>query len=220
VEEKTAFINLMKVDADILKQLQNGIAAGNQRSFEDLYRLFFARLFNFALLFVHKKEIAEETVNDVMMKVWNKRQDLLQVKNLETYLFVAVRNQSLNYVSQYSHLHIALEPENERGEIINLNDPEKELEWKEIHFRLNQAIDQLPEQCRTVFKLVKEEGFRYKQAAEILGISPRTVETQLFRAIKKLNKVIDIYIEQTPSKKRNNIPPISLFFICLCAISL
>jgi RNA polymerase sigma-70 factor (family 1) len=210
----------MKIDGEILKQLQNGIAAGDQRSFEDLYRLFFARLFNFALLFVHKKEIAEEAVNDVMMKVWNKRQTLLEVKNLETYLFVAVRNQSLNYLSQYSNYHIALEPDNERGEIINLNDPEKELEWKEIYFRLNQAIDQLPEQCRTVFKLIKEEGFRYKQAAEILNVSPRTVETQLFRAIKKLNKVIDLYLEQNPSKKRDNTPLISLLFICLSAISM
>jgi RNA polymerase sigma-70 factor (ECF subfamily) len=210
----------MKIDGEILKQLQNGIAANDQRSFEDLYRLFFARLFNFALLYVRKKEIAEETVNDVMIKVWNKRQDLLQIKNLETYLFVAIRNQSLNYISQYSHLHVAIEPENDRGEIINLNDPEKELEWKEINFRLNQAVDQLPEQCRTVFKLVKEEGFRYKQVAEILNISPRTVETQLFRAIKKLNKVIDIYLEQSPAKKRDNTPLISLLFICLSAISL
>jgi RNA polymerase sigma-70 factor (family 1) len=220
VDQKTAPADLMKIDGEILKQLQNGIAAGDQRSFEDLYRLFFARLFNFALLFVHKKEIAEETVNDVMMKVWNKRHDLPGIKNLETYLFVAVRNQSLNYLSKYSHYHIALEPDNDRGEIINLNDPEKELEWKEIYFKLNQAIDQLPEQCRTVFKLIKEEGFRYKQAAEILNISPRTVETQLFRAIKKLNKVIDLYLEQNPSKKRDNTPLISLLFICLSAISI
>lgn len=210
----------MKIDADILKQLQNGLAAGDQRSFEHLYRLFFARLLNFSLLFVHKKEIAEETVNDVMMKVWNKRENITEVKNLETYLFVAVRNQSLNYLSQYSHLHIAIEPENDRGEIINLNDPEKELEWKEIHFRLNQAIDQLPEQCKTVFRLIKEEGFRYKQVAEILNISPRTVETQLFRAIKKLNKVIDIYLDQSPSKKRDNSPLISLLFICFTAITM
>lgn len=210
----------MKIDAIILRQLQEGIAQSDQRAFEDLYRLFFARLFNFALLYVHKREIAEETVNDVMMKIWNKRQDILQVKNLETYLFVAVRNQSLNYCSQFSNYHISLEPDNERGEIINLNNPEKELEWKEIHFKLNQAIEELPEQCRTVFRLIKEEGFRYKQVAEILGISPRTVETQLVRAIKKLNKVIDIYLEQSPPKKRDNFPLISLLFICLSAITM
>jgi RNA polymerase sigma-70 factor (ECF subfamily) len=196
----------MKVDTDLLHQLQTQIAKGDQRSFEDLYRLFFARLFNFAMLYVHKKEIAEEVVNDVMMKVWNKKQSLTEVQNLETYLFVAVRNQSLNYLAQYSSYHVALEPDSGRGEIMHLNDPEKELEWKEIHSRLNQAIDQLPDQCRTVFKLIKEEGFRYKQVAEILGISPRTVETQLFRAIKKLDKVVELYLDNTPRKKGNNFP--------------
>lgn len=205
----------MKVDIDILHQLQKHIAAGDQRSFEDLYRLFFARLFNFAMLYVHKKEIAEEVVNDVMMKVWNKKQDLHDIQNLETYLFVAVRNQSLNYLSQYSSYHVALESDHGHGEIINLNDPEKELEWKEIHFRLNQAIDQLPDQCRTVFRLIKEEGFRYKQVAEILSISPRTVETQLFRAIKKLDKVIELYLDNMPRKKGNNSSLISVIIMIL-----
>jgi RNA polymerase sigma-70 factor (family 1) len=198
----------MKIDAVYLQQLQLQIARGDQRSFEDLYRLFFARLFNFALLYVHKREIAEEVVNDVMINVWNKQQSLQEVQNLETYLFSAVRNQSLNYLSKYSTYHIVSDTGHAQGAIINLNDPEKQLEWKEINFRLNQAIDKLPEQCRMVFKLIKEEGFRYKQVAEILNISPRTVETQLFRAIKKLDKVIQVYMESSSGKKRNCLPVI------------
>lgn len=181
----------MKIDADQLTLLQARITAGDQRAFEDLYRLFFTRLFNFSMLYIHKKEVAEETVNDVMMKVWNKREELTAIINLETYLFVAVRNHSLNYLAQYSPYHVAIEPDALQGELVNLRDPGKELEWKEIHFRLNQAIDELPDQCRTVFKLIREEGFRYKQVAEILNISPRTVETHLLRAIKKLDKVIE-----------------------------
>ena len=194
----------MKIDAVYLQQLQQQIARGDQRSFEDLYRLFYTRLFNFALLYVHKREIAEEVVNDVMINIWNKQQTLQQVQNLETYIFAAVRNRSLNYMSTYSAWHVMPDDTREQGAIINFNDPEKELEWKEISFRLNQAIDQLPEQCRTVFKLIKEEGFRYKQVAEILNISPRTVETQLFRAIKKLDKVIEVYLDnrETSNGKR------------------
>jgi len=181
----------MKIDADQLTLLQQKITAGDQRAFEDLYRLFFTRLFNFSMLYVHKKEVAEEIVNDIMMKVWKKREELNNISNFETYLFVAVRNHSLNYLAQYSPYHVSIEPDALQGELINLHDPGKELEWKEIYFRLNQAIDELPDQCRTVFKLIREEGFRYKQVAEILNISPRTVETQLFRAIKKLDKVIE-----------------------------
>ena len=208
----------MKTDVILLKQLQEQIARGQQRSFEDLYRLFFARLFNFALLYVHKREIAEEVVNDVMIKIWSRQQTLMQIQNLETYLFTAVRNQALNYLSKYSGYHMALDPDAEQAAIINLNDPEKELEWKEIHFRLNQVIDALPEQCRTVFKLIKEEGFRYKQVAEILNISPRTVETQLFRAIKKLDKVIALYLDQRPGKKPNQLPLLAGLVLMACLL--
>lgn len=183
----------MKIDSAIIGQLQQQIGKNNQKAFKDLYCLFFARLFNFAILYVHKKELAEELVNDVMVKVWNKRQTITNIQNFETYLFVAIRNHSLNYLSTYSSYHIAIEPEGEQAKVINLNDPQKELEWKEISFQLDKTIDNLPDQCRTVFKLIREEGLRYKQVAEILNISPRTVETQLFRAIKKLDKVIQAY---------------------------
>lgn len=207
----------MKIDNNILKLLQTQIGKSNQKAFEDFYRLFFARLFNFAMLYVHKKEIAEELVNDVMVKVWTKREFIEQIENLETYLFVAIRNSSLNHLDRYSSMHVVVDDtENTRPQIINLNDPERELEWKEIYGQLNMAINELPDQCRTVFKLIKEEGFKYKQVAEILGISPRTVETQLFRAIKKLDKVVELYLEKPRSKNRKNkLPPISvlLFFL-------
>ncbi|MEO6720394.1 MAG: RNA polymerase sigma-70 factor [Ferruginibacter sp.] len=203
----------MKIDISIIKQLQAQVMQSNQRAFEDLYRLFFPRLYNFALLYVHKKEAAEEIVNDVMVKIWEKRTAINEIDNLETYLFVAVRNHSLNYLNKYSHYHVAIEPESGLAEVINFNDPEKEMEWKEIYFKLNMAIEQLPDQCRTVFKLIKEEGFKYKQVAEILGISPRTVETQLFRAIKKLDSVVSLYIEKPSGKKTNNGPLLNLLLI-------
>jgi RNA polymerase sigma-70 factor (ECF subfamily) len=68
------------------------------------------------------------------------------------------------------------------------------MEWKEILFKLDQEVDRLPDQCRKVFKLIKEEGFKYKEVAEILNISPRTVETQLFRAMRRLNETIGPYL--------------------------
>lgn len=184
----------MKSDINHVRELQLKIAAGEQAAFESLYRLFFQRLLNFAVMYVHKKELAEEIVNDVMLKIWNKKSELLHIQNIETYLFVAIRNHSLNHLSQFSHYHVVYEPENGKMEMINFNDPSRMLEWKEMHHRLNLAVDKLPDQCRTVFKLIKEEGFKYKEVAEILNISPRTVETQLFRAIKKLDKIIEIYL--------------------------
>jgi RNA polymerase sigma-70 factor (ECF subfamily) len=200
----------MRIEITILKNLQVQIGQSNQKAFEDLYRLFFPRLYNFALLYVHKKEAAEEIVNDIMVKIWERRATITAIENLETYVFTSVRNHSLNYLHKYSHYHVAIESESGLGEMVSMNDPEKELEWKEISFKLNMAVEQLPEQCRTVFRLIKEEGFKYKQVAEILGISPRTVETQLFRAIKKLDIVAGAFIENYTGKKNNSKPLISL----------
>jgi DNA-directed RNA polymerase specialized sigma24 family protein len=57
-------------------------------------------------------------------------------------------------------------------------------------FKLEQAIDMLPQQCQIIFRLIKEEDLRYKEVAEILNLSPKTVKNQLYRAMKKLNVVL------------------------------
>lgn len=211
----------MRPDEIYLKGLQTQINTGNQQAFASLFRLFYSKLHSFSLQYVHVKEIAEEITNDVFIKLWNRREEILQINTLSTYLFVAVKNHSLNYLKQYSHLHVTVEDTDGITALINRNDPGQELEWKEINFQLNQAIDNLPDQCRTVFKLIKEDGFRYKEVAEILGLSSRTVETQLFRALKKLQAVVDVYVHNPSHKQRKNppaisslafIPVISLFF--------
>ncbi|HTF29437.1 MAG TPA: RNA polymerase sigma-70 factor [Flavitalea sp.] len=189
-----------KIDTAIIGQLQWQIGKNSQKALKELYGLFFTRLFNFALMYVNTKEVAEELVNDIMVKIWSNRETISDIRNLETYLFVAVRNHAFNYLSTYSSYHIAIESEGNQARVINLSDPSKDLEWKEISFQLEKAVDTLPDQCRTVFKLIREEGFRYKQVAEILNISPRTVETQLFRAIKKLDKITQTYQAKCTAK--------------------
>jgi RNA polymerase sigma-70 factor (family 1) len=207
----------MRPDELYVKSLQVQIAAGNQQAFANLFRLFYSKLHSFSLQYVHVKEVAEEITNDVFIKLWNRRTDIVNISTLSTYLFVAAKNHSLNYLKQYSHLHVAIDEPDGVTALINRNDPEQELEWKEISFQLNQAIDDLPDQCRTVFKLIKEDGFRYKEVAEILGISPRTVETQLFRAIKKLQSVVERYI-QHPGPKRKIPPAISSLLVPLMSL--
>ncbi|MBC7849524.1 MAG: RNA polymerase sigma-70 factor [Chitinophagaceae bacterium] len=208
----------MKIDNALIKNLQTQIGKSDQKAFEDLYRLFFPRLFKFCILYVERKEAAEEIVNDIMVKIWRSREEIAAIQILETYLFVAVRNHSLNYLQKYSKIHVSIEPEPGAAEMASLHNPEKELEWKEMNLKLQLAIEQLPEQCRTVFKLIKEEGFRYKQVAEILNISPRTVETQLFRAIKKLSTAVASFQDDSSKKNPKNGLPLSLLVLLIFAI--
>jgi RNA polymerase sigma-70 factor (ECF subfamily) len=88
--------------------------------------------------------------------------------------------------------------------ITNLQDPESDLAFRELQHRLNIIISILPEQCRQVFRMVREDGLKYKEVAEILQISPRTVETQLFRAIKKIRQELERTYASSSTNSNHN----------------
>lgn len=195
-----------------IKELQLQIARySNEQAFSGLFRLLYDRLLRFCMQYVYSKEAAEEIVSDVFVKIWNRRKDLLNITNLEVYLFVAVKNHSLNYLQQYSSLRVA-PLDSGLSQISGPMDPEKEMEWKEMRVQLDHEVNRLPDQCRKVFKLIKEEGFKYKDVAVILNISSRTVETQLFRAVRRLNEALSPYLPSKPGKGKIN-PPLLILFI-------
>ncbi|HEY9195560.1 MAG TPA: RNA polymerase sigma-70 factor [Mucilaginibacter sp.] len=160
------------------------------KAFELLFHTLNTRLIKFCIFYIRQKEAAEEIVSDVFIKCWESRKNLTEVANLETYLFVAVKNQSFNYLKKFSSIHLVQIEASDEVEFVNTFDPEKELERKELHFLLDKAIASLPQQACIIFRLIKEDGMKYKEVAEILNISPRTVQTQLFRAVKKLSIIL------------------------------
>ena len=192
----------MSSSANIRVWQQQISCDGDEKAFAELFRYFYDRLLHFCIQYVHTRESAEEIVSDVFVRIWNRRTDLGEIANLEVYLFVAVKNHSLNYLEQYSSLRVSpINDETGIAQLTNSVDPERAMEWKEILFRMDQEVSRLPDQCRRIFKLIKEEGFKYKDVAEILNISPRTVETQLFRAMKRLNEVVGPYMFNRVKKK-------------------
>jgi RNA polymerase sigma-70 factor (family 1) len=177
----------------------------DEKAFELFFHLLNNSLIKFCVLYVNHREIAEEIVSDVFVKCWLNRKTLTEIQNPETYLFVAVKNQSLNHIKKYSSIHLVQIDETNTVEFVNTYNPQKEIENKELIFRMDKAISALPQQCRIVFRLIKEDGMKYKEVAEILNISPRTVQTQLFRAIKKLSVVLSNYNKLNDISDKSNI---------------
>ena len=173
----------------MIKMWQDGIGAADTPSFNSLFRHYYTRLVRFAIQFVHTREAAEEIVSDIFVKVWEKRSTLHEVRNLEVYLYVAVKNGCINYCEKYSVVHLQLDMYGEM-EFHDTGNSQKNLEMKELMHRLHMAVEQLPEQCRLIFKMVKEDNLPFREVAEILHISPRTVETQIYRAVKKLKLIL------------------------------
>lgn len=197
-----------------IKELQTQIARyGDEQAFAGLFRLLYDRLLRFCMQYVPAREAAEEIVSDVFVKIWNRREELGAIDNLEVYLFVAVKNHSLNHLEQYASLHVTA-IDNGISELSGSADPEKDMEWKELLGKLDIEVNRLPDQCKKVFKLIREEGFKYKDVAAILNISPRTVETQLFRAIKRLNNAVGPFLPNRPGKNRM-LPPLLLLLSIL-----
>jgi RNA polymerase sigma-70 factor (family 1) len=194
----------VKLDKHYLKLLIKNIAEDDdQQALGKLFKLLYERLVNFSKNYVQSRELAEEIVSDVFVKLWNNRKQCSSILDPEAYLYVAVKNQSLNNISKTakSFVEIGQAEAFDITHLIEAFDPERELEIQELQHNINVAIDTLPPQCKAIFKMIKDDGFKYKEVADILEISPRTVETQLVRALKRLDLALAPYVAQKIKKK-------------------
>lgn len=174
------------------------IAQGDQANFKQLMNLTADDLYLFAMGFVRNKEVAEEIVSDVFVKIWNKRTELENINNLKSYLFISVKNACLSYlrktkneknisIDEFSDYHFPV-----------VEDPENEYIDKENLEEIYNCIEQLPPKCKMAFTLAKINGLRYKEIAEIMGVSEKTVNNHLVNAIQKITKTLAV------NKKRDN----------------
>ena len=167
------------------------IELNDEQAFEECYRQYFVRLYRFCFSIVHQKEPAEEIVHDVFVNLWKKRTEAPSIRNLDVYLYVSVKNLSLNYlrnnlstrtvdIAERTHEYIQFEA-----------DPETLLIHAETVKKLRTAVAGLPPRCKLIFKLIREDGLKYKDVALLLDLSVKTVEAQLTIAMKKIFRAME-----------------------------
>jgi RNA polymerase sigma-70 factor (family 1) len=170
-----------------LQNIQDQICKGNEKAFTDLYGHFSQKLYQFAKAITRSPEMAEEVIEDVFVNLWSNRRRMSAIDNLTVYLYVAVKNRSLNAVSKKAAA-LVRSPFNELDIEINYSsaDPYSLLVTSEMMQKMRQAIEALPPRCKMVFKLVREDGLKYKEVSDILNISINTIDVQMAIAIKKI----------------------------------
>jgi len=174
----------------------------DQIAFKDLYAFYFFKLVQFCNAIVRCREAAEEIINDVFINMWKRRSHLYKIENFDVYVYVAVKNQSLDYLSR-NHFKEVVDIGALSGEYLKFSvDPEQLMITAEMKKKIEKAVDQLPPRCRLIFKLIKEDGLKYQEVAGILGISIKTVEAQLSIAMKRLTSAI-IFSSEGALKKQN-----------------
>jgi RNA polymerase sigma-70 factor (family 1) len=175
------------------KGLQEMVAGGNENAFTQLYLHFGKRLILFGVSLVRSREIAEELVEDVFVKLWANRQHITEIENLTVYLYVAVKNKALNKLSQKAS-ELVSAPFDYLDTSIDgfAADPYDLLITTEMMARMRQVVDTLPPRCKMIFKLIREDGLKYKEVAEILNISVNTIDVQMAIAVKKICAALHI----------------------------
>src|SRR4051812_17330613 len=172
---------------DLVKKIATG---DDYSAYKQLFQFYYDRLFQFAYSIIHSKESAEEIVSDVFLKIWVKRRSLLKIHNKHLYLYICTKNNAINYLGkEKKERNFSIDQCQVQFKSIYF-DPEQLLITAEMLKRIQLAINELPAKCKLVFKLIKEDGLRYKEVAELLGISVKTVENQMSVALRKLENSI------------------------------
>jgi RNA polymerase sigma-19 factor, ECF subfamily len=176
-----------------LRELQVRVARGDESAFTQVYLHFGKKLILFGVSLVRSKEIAEELVEDVFVKLWANRHNITNIENLTVYLYIAVKNKALNKLSQKANELIAA-PFDYLDTTIDkfAADPYDLMITAEMMARMYHVIEALPPRCKMIFKLIREDGLKYKEVAEILNISVNTIDAQMAIAVKKICTALHI----------------------------
>ena len=170
------------------------LAQRDETAFEQVFKTHFKRLHAYAFTILRDEEEAEEMVQQVFFKLWERNENLSLTGSVSAYLYRAVHNESLNYIKHQKvrsdhKLHVAYSMKNE------VEHPEKKIQAGELEKKIHSALNELPEQCRTIFQMSRFDELKYREIAEKLGISVKTVENQMGKALKLLRaKLVDFLI--------------------------
>lgn len=161
--------------------------------FDQLYLDTYASLHHYAYTLLFDSDAADEMVHEVFLKMLEKPEGVTIHTSVKAYLYRSVYNECMNYlkrhkVKQKYQAHTASLPDARQ------EDPYDATRYKELEQRLREAINRLPEQCRIIFQLSRFDELRYAEIAERLGISAKTVENQIGRALKKLRVDLADYL--------------------------
>ncbi|WP_333820402.1 RNA polymerase sigma-70 factor [Ohtaekwangia sp.] len=169
-------------DIDVL--MERVLRENDYQAFQKLFNGMYTPLCLFCVKFVQVKEVAEELVSDVFYTIWKNRQQI-EVTSPKAYLFTAVRNRAFDHLRKirkttWCNLEEATQVATEAANSQEL------LIQQEFNRHVERSVAKLPRQCRLIFEMSREHGFKYKEIASTLNISIKTVETQMSRALKHL----------------------------------
>lgn len=174
-------------------EIQKPAAPYNEHTvkvYEEAFKTHFKGLHAYACTIVKDDVMAEEMVQNVFFKLWKNRETIQVNQSVAAYLYRSVYHESLNYIK---HLKVRNAYQSYAARTMeHINNAADKLKLRELQTKLDEALKELPEQCRTIFQMSRFEELKYVEIAGRLGISVKTVENQMGKALRLLReKLVD-----------------------------
>jgi len=175
-------------DAFILKKL----VAGDEDAFKYFFDHYYDDLCNFVNAYVRDENLAEDIVQNIFVDLWENRDRLADNKSLKSYLYSSSKNKSLNHLRDLKN-HNRIEKEVVGISADSTDSTSEIIDYEEMKMLISGAIDQLPDRCKEIFQLSRNEELSNKEIAEKLGVSVKTVENQMTIAFRKIKEYLAPY---------------------------
>jgi len=172
-------------------QIFEAIKRDDNGAYEMVFREYYRPMTAYAFRFLNNLTDSESIVQDVFLRLWQKRKEIMITSSLQNYLFRSVKNNCINYIEhekiKTGYQGMVIKNETDRSEY-----SEFFLEFG-LMKKIESAIAALPEKRQEIFRLAREDGLKYREIAEQLHISVKTVETQMTLALKQLRESLKVY---------------------------
>ena len=180
----------MSKEQEILKRL----SAGDEGVFKDIFEHYYNDLCTYVYVkLIRDKEEAEEIVQNIFVKLWEKRNELPEIDSLKSYLYKSAYHASINYFEHQAVIRKYKHETEYRLKKLELTEPVNPFNEEKIN-EVIKMISKLPEQTKRVFTLKYLEGKKYKEIARELNISDKTVQTLIYRGLKQLRNKLTIIL--------------------------
>ena len=168
-------------DSELLDLLRSG----DRSAFSEIYNRYWKNIFTVASNKIGQLEEAEEIVQDIFISLWNRREEIVITSNLNAYLAVSAKYRVIKILAKRNQYNkYAIHSQNHIP--LTANSTEDWFEFVELRSRLEILVSKLPEKCRLVYKASREDGYSQKQISAEFGISEKTVEAHISKALKSL----------------------------------
>jgi RNA polymerase sigma-70 factor, ECF subfamily len=166
------------------------IKSGNEKSFEKVFKIYYEPLCRHAFRLLDDKDEAEDLVQNMFVKYWEKRETTEITTSLKSYLYKSVHNLSLNNLK-----HQKVKNQYEQHNILSINGSSKNENFAyELEGEIQKSIESLPPQCKIIFSMSRFEELKYREIADALDISEKTVENQMGKALKIMREKLKAYL--------------------------